>query len=129
MSRKSVVAGLVIVLVIGVAIGYFLQNGALNFSSNPSNPFSGYTKVTLVVSQPNSVQFGNNVYGLGYAGAYTDPLTHRVVNQFSVVPSGIIGMKLFDAFQGATYHDLGLEIIVGEVHSDYLVLYFKSTVP
>lgn len=128
MSRKSVVAGLVTVLIIGIAVGYFMQNGTLNFS-NPSNPLSGYTKVTLVVSQPNSVQFGNNVYGLGYAGPSTDPFTHNVANQFSVVPSGIIGLKLFDAVQGATYNDLGLQIVVGEVHNDYLILYIKSTVP
>jgi hypothetical protein len=128
MSRKSVVAGLFIVLVIGVAIGYFLQNGTLNFSS-PSNPLSGYKKVTLVVSQPNSVQFGESVYGLGYAGPYTNPYTQKVVNQFSVVPSGLFNSKLFDAVEGATYNDLGLEIVVGEVHNDYLILYFKSTVP
>jgi hypothetical protein len=130
MSRKSVAVVLVIVLIIGVAIGYFIQNGELNFSpSNPSNPFSGYTKVTLVVSQPNSVQFGNNVYGLGYAGPEINPITQKQEIQFSVVPQAIIGLKLFNAVQGATYNDLGLQIVVGEVHNDYLVLYIKSTVP
>jgi hypothetical protein len=129
-SRKSVVVGLIIVLIIGVAIGYFLQNGTLNFStSSPSNPFSGYTKVTLVVSQPNSVQFGDNVYGLGYAGPAMNPITQKQDIQFSVVPQGIVGFKTYDAIQGATYNDLGLQIVVGEVHSDYLVLYIKSTVP
>ena len=131
MSHKSIVAGLVIVLIIGVAIGYFMQNGTLNFSpSSPSNPFSGYT-VTLVVSQPNSVQFGNNVYGLGYVGPESMLSTSGYVTNhpFSVVPQGIIGMKSFNAVEGATFNDLGLQIVVGEVHNDYLVLYIKSTVP
>ena len=129
MSRKSIVAGLVIVLIIGVAIGYFMQNGTLNFSaSNPSNLFSGYTKVTLVTNQPNSIQFGNNVYGLGYAGPTTD-FYGKTENQFAVVPAGIIGTKYYNAIQGATYSDLGIEIKVGEVHNDYLILWIKSTVP
>ncbi len=97
-------------------------------SSSPSNAFSGYTKVTLVTNQPNSVQFGNNVYGLGYAGPSTD-FYGKTQNQFDVVPAGIIGTKYYNAVQGATYNDLGLQIVVGEVHNDYLILWIKSTVP
>jgi hypothetical protein len=100
-------------------------------SSSPNNPFSGYTKITLVVSQPNSVQFGNNVYGFGYGGPETALYTYGYATTypFSVVPQGIIGLKTFNAVQGATYNDLGLQILVGEVHNDYLILWVKSTVP
>lgn len=94
-----------------------------------SSPFSGYTKVTLVASQPNSIQFGNNVYGLGYAGPEINPLTGKSEFKFAVVPQGIIGMKTYDAVEGAVYRDLGLEIVVGEVHNDYIILWIKSTVP
>lgn len=98
-------------------------------SSNPSSPFSGYTKITLVVSQPYSAQFGSSVYGFGYAGPTTDPVTQQQDYEFSVIPEGIVGTQTFNAVQGATYNALGLKIIVGQVNSDYLILYVKSTVP
>ena len=93
-----------------------------------NSPFSGYTKVTLVTGQPYSIEFGNNVYGLGYAGPQTDPVTGEITYPFSVVPQGIVGTQTYDAVVGADFQGLGLEI-KAEVHSDYLVLYIKSTVP
>jgi hypothetical protein len=97
-------------------------------SLGPSSPFSGYTKVTLVAAQPNSVQFGDNFYGLGYVGPERNWLSQEIQYTFSVVPAGIIGTKTYDAVEGAVYRDLGIEIVVGEVHDEYLILWIKSTI-
>jgi hypothetical protein len=126
--KKIVVVSIVLAI---VAILIWQSPAIISFlsSSNPSNPFAGYTKVTLVASQPNSVQFGDNVYGLGYVGPEKNIFTQKIEYKFSVVPSGIIGMKTYDAVEGAVYRDLGIEVVVGEVHDEYLILWIKSTVP
>ena len=132
--KKSVPVGKIVgaLVILGIVAMLLWQSPAiismLKSSSSPSNPFSGYTKVTLVTNQPNSVQFGNNVYGLGYGGPITDYFGKTTI-QFVVMPASIVGWKYYDAVQGATYRDLGIEIVVGEVHNDYLILWFKSTVP
>lgn len=110
MPRKSIVAGLVIVLIIGVAIGYFLQNGTLNFSSSsPSNPFSGYKKLTLVLSQGDAVQFGNSYYSFWYIGPSSD-LFQQGKLKFGMI-AGLATTKIYDDIEGAKYNDLGIEMI------------------
>jgi hypothetical protein len=123
-SRKSVIAGLLIVLAIGIAIGYFMQNGAF---SNPSNPFSGYTKLTLTLSQGKSVQFGDNSYAFTYIGQSSN-FNEQGKLKFGMI-AGIATTKIYDAIEGAKYNELGVELLVGEVHTDYMILYVKSTVP
>lgn len=111
--RKSIPVRKIVgaLIVLGIVAILVWQSPAIismfKSTSNPSNPFSGYTKVTLVVSQPNSVQFGDNVYGLGYVGPEKNWLTQKTEYKFSVVPSAIIGMKIYDAVEGAVYKELG----------------------
>lgn len=124
MSSKTIIAGLLIVLAIGIAIGYFLQNSGF---SNPSSPFSGYTKLTLTLSQGKSVQFGDNSYAFTYIGQSSN-FNEQGQLKFGMI-AGIATTKIYNAVEGTTYNELGVELLVGEVHADYMILYVKSTVP
>jgi hypothetical protein len=129
MSKGKTIGAILAVIIVALIIWQSLSIISVINSSSPSNPFPDYTKVRLVANQTNSVQFGYNVYGLVYTGPQIDPITQKQVFQFAVAPppasTPAIESKTFDAAQGAKYDYSGIEIIVGEVHNDYLILYIK----
>jgi hypothetical protein len=130
--KKSVPVGKIVagVVVLGIIAVLILQGPAILSwiqASSPSNPFSGYQKLTLTLMQGQAVQFGNNYYSFSYIGPSSDYFDQGKL-KFGMI-AGLATTKIYDAIQGAKYNELGVALIVGEVHSDYMILYVKSTVP
>jgi hypothetical protein len=122
MSRKSIAIGLIIVLILGVAIGYFLQKGIPNLSTSNSNQTANssdasYTSLTITSENTNNtIDFGDTIYNFMYIG-------------------GEIGVSIpwqSDTIQvpqvGHTYQIFGVEIKVENISSNYLYDYVTMLV-
>jgi hypothetical protein len=95
-----------------------------------ANSLSGYTKISITPSQPYSIRFGNGVeyiyYTLPLPGPFVispQDLTFQVSTDDS---SGYCG-TYFGTIQGARYSFSGLQIVVGSVTFDKIVLYVKPS--
>jgi len=110
------VIGLAVVLII---IGAFLWY-APTIISSLQNLFSqsSYTKINVVMGQVAIYDHGDNHYVFAYRLLSSDP-----TDKFYV--SSGFQTRMFSATEGAMYKDLGIEIKVSEVHSDYIVLLVK----
>jgi hypothetical protein len=107
MQKRKIIAVVLVAAVIILAIfGYEFSVG---------NSLLGYAKVSIPSSQHISVKFGNTVYYVTYL--------HSVFQVFIENSS-----KGFGAIQGAKYSFSGLQIVVGSVSDNQLILYVKSTV-
>ena len=91
------ILGAITIFVIMIMVLWQSENILSFIQSNTTSPFSGYTKVTLVASQPNDVQFGDSIYYLGYGGPSYHIITQEKSFHFSVVPQGLIGIETFSA--------------------------------
>lgn len=89
---------------------------------------NGYTRVQVVAEQGGSVTFGDSVYGFAYLPKGTMGVIKEP--QFTVsTPAFLIPNKSYPAVVGAIYEVSGIEIVVSEVHDNYIILSVKSTVP
>jgi hypothetical protein len=71
-----------------------------------------------LAGQPATYEHDNNVYGFGYKVLSIDPS-----DKFTV--STGFDYRQFSTVEDARYEAFGLEIVVSEVHSDYIVLLVK----
>lgn len=110
-KTKIIAVGSVAAVIIVAFIGYEFIT---------ANSPSGYTKLTLIASQPNSVKFGNDDYGL----IYSSPNGYNIF-VFSVPTTN--SSESFNAIKEAKYNFSGLQILVGNVNSNQLILYVKPT--
>jgi len=74
---------------------------------------SPYTKVTAVRFQVAEVEFDDNKYQFVYGSTYIMVITP--LSEF----------RFYDVVEGVVYSFPGIEIVVSEVHSDYIVLLVK----
>ena len=107
-KRLATLLTFIFILIVIVLNGPIIYSAFQNFMQQ-----SSYTKVTVVVGQVAKVEFDDNIYGFGYASG-----------QFVVV-TPLFELRYYDAVEGAVYSDLGIEIVVSEVYSDYIVLLVK----
>lgn len=114
---KKVVGLFLAVIVTGALLWY-----APTIISTVQNLFSqsSYTKLTVVMGQIATYDQGDNHWVFSYRFSAYDP-----TDKFYV--STGFQTRVFSATEGATYKDLGIEIKVSEVHSDYIVLLVKPT--
>lgn len=105
-DAKSVVLGVLIGLVVGLII-------PINLLSLFSQ--SSYRKITLAEGQVATVEFDQNTYGFTKEG------------DFIYVVSGTLKQTTLSATEGSVYKVFGIEIVVSEVHVDYVVLLVKPT--
>jgi hypothetical protein len=113
----SFLVAIVVIAIVGYE--YFVVNSLL-----------GYTKISITPSQPYSIKFGNTVeyiyYTLPLPGPFVispQDLTFQVSTDDS---SGYFG-TYFGTIQGARYSFSGLQIVVGNVTFDKIVLYVKPS--
>jgi uncharacterized Ntn-hydrolase superfamily protein len=118
MSKKSLAACLIFAVVIMIAVGYYLSVAAPQLTQ--SQPYQGYTKLTVVEGQGKVATFG------GYEYAFTYDHNNQL---FAVATDITILPSTYKTTVGATYTIFGLEIKVAEAHVGYCVLMVKSTVP
>ena len=107
-DRKSLVLGILIGIVVG-AVSSIALTTVLPLSSSQS------TKLTVLKDTWNSITISGNEYAFRFSGSSID-LSN---GQEQLYPS-------LSATQGARYEWRGIEIVVSEVHSDYIVLLVKS---
>lgn len=110
-KKIAVLLTFLVILFVIVLNGPIIYSAFQNFIQQ-----SSYTKVTVVEGQVAEVEFDDNEYVFVIMGETSD--------RFLVItPLG--EAKLFDIVEDAVYSDLGIEIVVSEVHSDYIVLLVK----
>jgi hypothetical protein len=88
-----------------------------------ANSLSGYTKVSITSSQPYSINFSNTASAKFGNTVYYITFLHSV---FQVLFDN--SSRGFGAIQGAKYSFSGLQIVVGSVNDNQLILYVKSTI-
>ncbi len=132
MQKKKIIAVFLVAAVILVAI--------LGYEFFVANSLSGYTKVSITSSQPISVnfgntvsvKFGNTVYYITYlhtqngipASSGSQSSVFQVTTAQALINNS---SESFGAIQGAKYSFSGLQIVVGSVKDNQLILYVKST--
>ena len=122
LSAKKVVAFSVIVIIL-VAV---LWNSPLIISTiqNYFAQFS-YTKVKVLAGVPKDVEIEGNKYVFTYK--YRDILFPDLSDDKFYVFVGVTKetYKGFPLIEGEKYEAFGIEIMVSEVHSDYIILLIK----
>lgn len=120
-KRKIVAVVLVVAVVVASIVGYEFF---------VANSLSGYTKVSITPVQSYSIKFGNTIEYIYYTLPLPGPnvispqdLTFQVSTDNS---SGYFG-TYFGTTQGARYSFSGLQIVVGNVTYDKIVLYVKPS--
>lgn len=123
-KSKKPVKKIAILLVAVVIVAVILWNAPslISFFQNYFSRLS-YTKVTVVEGALGvTIEFNGNEYFFAYKWGPFAPQ-----DKFAVGTVGGLNQKNYDAVEGATYQAFGLEIVVSEVHSDYIVLLVKPT--
>ena len=127
--KKALLAINVFAILIIVAMLLWQAPAIISMLNNPYSG-SGYSKFMLVVGEGQIIRLDNSAYTLWYLGQNVVPSFSGDTNpQFIATLYAALNTSYYDAVQGATYNGLGIQIIVGEVHNDYLILYIKSTIP
>jgi hypothetical protein len=128
MQKRKIIAVILVAAIIIVAI--------FGYEFFVANSLSGYTKVSITSSQPISVNFGNTVsvkvdntvYYITYLHTQNGtPTSSGSQNSVFQVLINNNSSKGFGAIQGAKYSFSGLQIVVGSVNNNQLILYVKST--
>lgn len=118
-NKKIIVVVLVVAVVVAAVVGY-------EFFA--VNSLSGYTKVSLTYAQTYSIKFGSTVFYITYNDVLNGiPATMPV---FQVTAQTLINnsTQSFGAHQGERPSFSGLQMVVGSVNSNRMILYVKSTV-
>ena len=112
---KKILVGILAVVIIGFFLWYLptITSIIQSYLSQAS-----YNKITVLAGQPATYEYDNNVYGFGYKVLSIDPPDKFVV-------STGFDYRQFSTVEDARYEAFGLEIVVSEVHSDYIVLLVK----
>jgi uncharacterized protein YxeA len=121
MQNKILALVVVLVLVIGVAIG-------LSFSKFLPPSIEGQqktVKVTVVAEQVANMTFENGVYQFTYRPASGTGKGEGAM--FTVITPG--RANWYDANQGAVISVSGINVTVSEIYSNYIVLLIESNVP
>jgi len=116
---KSIVVG----SLIGLLVGLVLPINLLDLFAQSSN-----MEVTVVEGHPASVKVADYEYYFAYTPANYSSWFPSNATFTVTTEAGLFAMKTFNAIDGATYKAYGIEIVVSEVHSDYIILLVKSTV-
>jgi len=118
LSKPKPIKKIIALLIVIVIIGVFIWKAPVIISSI-QNYFiqASYTKIKVVEGQTTVVTFDDNKYFFSYKWG-TPP------DKFKVA-TGVLTYKNFPATKGSTYHAFGLEIVVSEVHPDYIILLVK----
>ncbi len=117
-NKKIIAVFLVVTVFIGAIFGYeFLANS-----------LSGYTKLSLRSAQTYSVKFGSTTYYITYFYSYVHNgiSSSRPVFQVTTVINNSI--ESFEARQGLRCSFSVLQMVVGDVNSNQMILYVSSTV-
>jgi len=120
-NKKIITVVLVAAIVVAAIVGYEFF---------VANSFSGYTKVSVTPDpQPYSIEFGSTVqYNITFVLPLPSPSGGVVPQDLTFQVSTDNSTKNFGTIQGARYSFSGLQIVVGSVTFEKLVLYVKSTV-
>jgi hypothetical protein len=127
MSRKSIAIGLILVLVIGMAIGYFLQKGIPNLSTSTSNQYVGYTQVKVYENGLGGLMMqkvGSYNYFLDYFPS-TIGLAMNTTGYVSIEREDITYDSEFPLNIGVTNTYNGIEFIITDVQPEYCILMVK----
>ncbi len=119
MQKKKIIAVVLAVAVIVAAI--------LSYEFFVADSLSGYTKVSLTYAQTYSIKFGSTVYYITYNDVQ-DGMT-ATMPIFQVTAQTLINnsSQSFGANQGDRPSFSGLQMVVGNVNSNQMILYVKST--
>lgn len=108
-TRIALLATLVVILVVIILNGPIILSALQNLMHR-----SEYTRVVVVTGQIAKVEFDGNEYTFTYAD-----------NQITVTTPIPGYLRYYGPVEGAIYSDFGIDIVVSEVHSDFLVLLVK----
>jgi len=118
-STRKIAAIVTVLVILGVFIWY-----SPTIISTVQNYFSqsSYTKLTLVrSSSPSPANFTTLTFGeIDYSFGYSR-------DGFLCVSNSLLEGKAYRPENGSVYKDIGIEVRVSEVHSDYIVLFVKPT--
>ena len=118
MQERKIITVVLVVAVIVIAI--------VGYEFFVANSLSGYTKVSITTpNQPYSIKFGAVQYNITFQYGLPTPSGGAV---FGFQVSTDNSSKGFGATQAAKYSFSGLQIVVGSVNSNHLILYVKSSV-
>jgi hypothetical protein len=119
LQKKKIIT--VVLLVAIVVIAFF------GYEFFIVNSLSGYTKISLTPSQTYSIRFGSTAqYNISYNLPLPGP--NGIVPQDLTIQVYVDGsFKNFQTIKGARYSYSGLQIVVGSVTFDKIVLYVKSS--
>ena len=120
MQKKKIIAVVLSVAVIVAAI--------FSYEFFVVDSLSGYTKVSLAYAQTYSVKFGSTVYYITYNDVQNGFVASMPV--FEVTAQTLINnsSQSFEARQGLRCSFSGLQMVVGNVNSNQMILYVKSTI-
>jgi len=107
--RIAFLVTLMVILVVIILNGSIIFSALQNFVQR-----SEYTRVVVVTGQVAKVEFDGNEYSFVYAS--------NLITVETPLPGFF---RYYGPVEGAIYSDFGIEIVVSEVHSDYVVLLVK----
>lgn len=126
MSSKSLAKGLILGLIIGLVLGLsigiltskLIMPSSTENTLQPTPTYMGYTRVKVLSDGLEKVTVGGEelVFMYKWMGVSDDI-------RITILNSNID--RNLPPTQGATYNIAGFEIIVSEVHDDYVILYVK----
>jgi hypothetical protein len=119
--QKKIIAVVLAVAVIVAAI--------LSYEFFIANSLSGYTKVSLTSAQTYSIKFGSTVYYVTFFYSYVHNGMSASMPIFQVTAQTFISNSSqgFGANQGTRCSFSGLQMVVGSVNSNQMILYVKSS--
>ncbi len=120
MPKKKIIAVVLVVAIVVIAI--------VGYEFFIVNSLSGYTKVSLTYAQTYSIKFGSTVYYITYNDVQNGFVSSMPV--FQVTAQTLINnsSQSFGANQGERPSFSGLQMVVGNVNSNQMILYVKSTI-
>jgi hypothetical protein len=118
LQKRKIIAVVFVVAFVAITI--------VGYEFFAATSLSGYTKVSITTpNQPHSIKFSNTVqYNITFLLGLPTPSGGGV---FGFRVSTDNSSKDFGATQGAKHIFSGLQIVVGNVSSDQLVLYVKPS--
>jgi hypothetical protein len=126
MGGKSLVVVLIIGIFIGFSIGYFYPQITSSLQTSVSNPYAGYTKVTIAYIGVTNQQFGEFVYFFTYV-----PNSSYMAGQpetggyITVTRQNIVLGSQFGLTTNVSHNYSGITFAITEVHPDNCVIMAK----
>ena len=119
MQKKTVAVVLAVAVIVAAILSYefFIANS-----------LSGYTKVSLTYAQTYSIKFGSTVYYITYNDVQNGFVSTMPVFQVTAQTLVNNSSQNFEARQGLRCSLSGLQMMVGRVNSNQIILYVKSTI-